>query len=100
MAMVTVNFRMDEELKKAMEKVCEELGMNMTTAFMIYAKKMTREHRIPFEVSCSPHFGIADMTREQLNDELKKGADCIAAGKCVSAEKFEADMERFLNDEL
>ena len=46
MAMVTVNFRMDEELKKAMEKVCEELGMNMTTAFMIYAKKMTREHRI------------------------------------------------------
>lgn len=46
-----INFRMDENLKKNMEQVCNELGMNMTTAFTIFAKKMTREHRIPFEVS-------------------------------------------------
>ena len=46
-----INFRMDEDLKKNMEQVCNELGMNMTTAFTIFAKKMAREHRIPFEVS-------------------------------------------------
>lgn len=68
-----VNFRMDVELKKEMEKICEELGMNMTTAFTIFAKKMTREHRIPFEVSCDPFYSESNMAvlREaitQLNE--------------------------------
>ena len=36
---VNINFRMDAELKKSMEKLCDELGMSMTTAFTIFAKK-------------------------------------------------------------
>ena len=36
---VNVNFRMDAELKKSMEQACSELGMSMTTAFTIFAKK-------------------------------------------------------------
>ena len=54
MAQVMVNFRMDEELKKEMEEVCKELGLSITAAFTIFAKKMTREKRIPFEVSVDP----------------------------------------------
>ena len=42
MAQVLVNVRMDEEDKKGMEDVCRELGMSMTTAFTIFAKKMKR----------------------------------------------------------
>ena len=56
MAQTLVNIRMDEELKKSMEKICQELGMNMTTAITIFAKKMTREKRIPFEVSVDPFY--------------------------------------------
>jgi DNA-damage-inducible protein J len=51
MATTMVNIRMEEELKKNMELICQELGMNMTTAFTIFARKMCREQRIPFEVS-------------------------------------------------
>ena len=36
---VNVNFRMDADLKKSMEQACSELGMSMTTAFTIFAKK-------------------------------------------------------------
>ena len=54
MAQALVNIRMDEELKRNMEQTCQELGMNMTTAITIFAKKMTREKRIPFEVSVDP----------------------------------------------
>lgn len=32
MAQTMVNFRMDEDLKKKMEKVCADMGMSMTTA--------------------------------------------------------------------
>ena len=54
MSQVLVNFRMDEEDKKGMEEVCKELGLSMTTAFTLLAKKMRREKRIPFEVSIDP----------------------------------------------
>jgi len=56
MAQVLVNIRMDEDLKRAMEHTCRQLGLNMTTAFTIFAKKMGREQRIPFEVSADPFY--------------------------------------------
>jgi len=45
---------MDTELKKNMEETCKSLGMNMTTAFTIFAVKMCREKRIPFDVCVDP----------------------------------------------
>ena len=50
MAQTMISLRMDNELKEDFEKVCNEIGISMSTAFIIYAKKMTREHRIPFIV--------------------------------------------------
>ncbi len=61
MAQAMVNFRMDADLKKRMEAVCDELGMNMTTAFTVFAKKVTRERRIPFEVSSDPFYSESNM---------------------------------------
>lgn len=56
MAQTMVNFRMEESLKKAMEQTCQEMGMSMTTAFTIFAKKVSREKRIPFEISADPFY--------------------------------------------
>lgn len=61
MATTTVSIRMDDTLKKNMEQTCAELGMNMTTAFIIYAKKVTREKRIPFDVSIDPFYSDENM---------------------------------------
>ena len=66
---------MDEELKQNMEQTCQELGMNMTTAFTIFAKKMTREKRIPFEVSVDPFYSESNM------NYLKKVISEIDSGK-------------------
>ena len=48
--------------------------MSMTTAFTIFAKKMTREHRIPFEVSCDPFYSESNM------NYLKKVVASIESG--------------------
>ena len=61
MAQSMVNFRMDSELKKNMEKICSDMGMSMTTAFTIFAKKVTRERRIPFEISADPFYSENNM---------------------------------------
>ena len=46
-----INIRMDANLKKQFEAFCADMGMSMTTAFNIFAKKAVRENRIPFEIS-------------------------------------------------
>ena len=56
MAQTLVNVRMDEEVKRSMEETCKELGITMSTAFNIFARKMSREKRIPFEVSIDPFY--------------------------------------------
>ena len=74
MAQTMVNIRMDEALKKSMEQTCKELGMSMTTAFTIFAKKVTRERRIPFEVSVDPFYSESNLRhlKESL-DQLNQG---------------------------
>lgn len=61
MAQAMVNFRMDEELKRSMEKICQDMGMSMTTAFTIFAKKVTKERRIPFEISADPFYSESNL---------------------------------------
>lgn len=46
-----INIRMDSDLKKQFESFCNDMGMSMTTAFTIFARKSVREYRIPFEIS-------------------------------------------------
>lgn len=54
---------MDEDLKKSMEQACSDMGLSMTTAFTIFAKKVSREKRIPFEVSADPFYSEENMAR-------------------------------------
>ena len=61
MAHTMINFRIDENLKKEMEKICREMGMSMTTAFTIFATKVTRERRIPFEITAAPFYSESNM---------------------------------------
>ncbi|HHX12214.1 MAG TPA: type II toxin-antitoxin system RelB/DinJ family antitoxin [Clostridiales bacterium] len=74
MAQTMVNFRMDEELKKSMEKVCSDMGLSMTAAFTIFAKKVSREKRIPFEVSADPFYSESNMKYlEQVLSDVDAG---------------------------
>lgn len=85
MAQTLVNIRMDEELKKSMEQTCQELGMNMTTAFTIFAKKMSREKRIPFEVSVDPFYSESNL------QHLRRGIEALNNGKGVERNLIEVD---------
>lgn len=54
MAQTNINIRMDENLKQQFDRLCNELGLNMSTAFNIFAKTMVRQQRIPFEIALNP----------------------------------------------
>ena len=81
MAQVMVNFRMDEDLKKRMEHACAEMGLSMTTAFTIFARKVANEQRIPFEVSVDHFYSQSNMKY------LKKVITDIEEGRAVLVER-------------
>lgn len=63
MAQTTVSVRMDDTLKRDFDNVCNDLGLSMTTAITLLAKKMAREKRLPFEVSIDPFYSDENMAR-------------------------------------
>ena len=63
MAQAMVNFRMDEDLKKNMEETCKKMGLSMTSAFTMFATKVTAEQRIPFEIVADPFYSEANIKR-------------------------------------
>ena len=77
---VNVNFRLDAEDKKNMEQVCTELGLSMSAAFTIFAKKVGRERRIPFDVSVDPFYSESNI------QELKKRIESVRSGKSTLEE--------------
>jgi len=69
---------MDAELASNFEKACQELGLTPTAAFTIFATKVARERRIPFEVAVDPFYSDQNIAR------LKKSiAQMEATGAAV-----------------
>lgn len=58
---VNVNFKLDSDVKKKMEKACSDMGLSMSAAFTIFAIKVGNERRIPFEVSADPFYSESNL---------------------------------------
>ena len=78
MAQTLINFRIYDGTKKQMEQICNELGINLSTAFNIFAKKVVREKRIPFDVSIDPFYSETNLIA--LNKSIKE----LERGKTVT----------------
>lgn len=76
--MTTVSVRMDDNLKRDFDSICNELGLSMTTAITMLAKKMTREKRLPFDVSLDPFYSSSNMAA--LNESIEE----MRQGKTVT----------------
>ena len=71
---VNVNFKLDSDVKKRMELACAEMGLYMSAAFTIFAKKVGREYRIPFEVSADPFYSESNIRHlENVMQDIKGG---------------------------
>lgn len=69
---VNVNFRMDEQLKRNVEEICQRMGMTLTTALTIYCKKIEQERRIPFDVTADPDPFYSESNIRELQRRLNE----------------------------
>ena len=63
--------------------LCNDMGLSMTAAFTIFAKTVTREKRIPFEVSADPFYSESNLK------PLQRVVAELNAGKSVEHEIIE-----------
>ena len=82
---VNVNFKLDADVKKSMEQACADMGLSMSAAFTIFAKKVGRERRIPFEITADPFYSESNMAH------LRRGIAALNAGKGIPHELIEDD---------
>ena len=73
MSQTTINVRIDEDVKKGLEKFCSEVGLNVSVAINMFAKTVIREQRLPFDVALSIP-----------NEETRKAIDDVAKRKNLS----------------
>lgn len=71
---VNVNFKLDSDVKRRMEQACSDMGLSMSAAFTIFAKKAGRERRIPFEVSADPFYSESNIRYlEDIARDIREG---------------------------
>ena len=63
--------------------LCNDMWLSMTAAFTIFAKTVTREKRIPFEVSADPFYSESNLKH------LQRVVAELNAGKSVEHEIIE-----------
>jgi DNA-damage-inducible protein J len=78
--MAQVNIRIDDGLKEKADKLFDELGLNMTTAFNIFVRQTVRQGGIPFEITTK----IDPFYSESNMNVLRKSIKEAEEGKIVT----------------
>ena len=94
-----ISIRIDEELKKNVEDVLNDMGLSMSSAITVFLKKVCKERRIPFEISAG---AIEDglfkpLTEEQIFERIDKGIADIENGNYKNASTVEAEIRQEFN---
>lgn len=87
-----VSFTLDKDLKRNMDAVCDELGIDSTAAFRLFAKAVVRTQSIPFALALQPEETPPAVQQEK--DLRQSVEDKIDAGLPLSEEEIQ-----FLQDE-
>ena len=90
--MTSMTIRVDEQLKRNFDMLCNQFGLSNSAALNIFMKTVVRERRIPFEIKADSEeetrqrgwaafermrasalaSGAGDLTLDQINEEIAK----------------------------
>lgn len=99
MSTVTFSVRMDENLKRQFDALCEDFGMTASTALNVFAKAVVRERKIPFEINAHTYSIIDDTERaRRAFEELRRQA-AINFPDGMSLEEINEEIRKARNGE-
>ena len=83
---INVTIRLDRQVKENAEKLFNDFGMNLSTAFNIFARQTLRQRKIPFEIG-DPFYSNRNQS------ELSKRIAKVEKGKAKMVEKSIKELE-------
>ena len=99
--MTTVSLRLDDELKKGLDQMCEEMGMSLTTFFTVYAKRALRERRIPFEINAPlPVLDPERLNWDAIREKTQEAERINGADPGMPLEEFLRETEASIREAL
>jgi len=87
---INVTIRLDRDIKEQAEKMFNDFGMNLSTAFNIFARQSLRQGKIPFEIY-DPFYS------EKNQSELNRRINEIEAGTATFVVKTMEELEAVEN---
>jgi len=81
---INVTIRLDRDVKENAERMFNDFGMNLSTAFNIFARQALRQGKIPFEIH-DPFYNEKNQAR------LARSIADAEAGKLTVHELIEED---------
>jgi DNA-damage-inducible protein J len=66
MAQTAVTIRMDSDIKKRFDLLCQDFGMSANTAFNIFARAVVRNKAIPFEIQSTKDSEVVENARKAV----------------------------------
>ena len=88
---INVTIRLDREIKEQAESLFHDLGMNLSTAFNIFARQSLRQGRIPFEIY-DPFYN------EKNQAELSRRIEEVESGKATFIVKTMEELEAMADE--
>ncbi len=70
--MATLSIRMDDETKNEFDKFCNSVGLSVSAAVNIFAKRVVRDNKIPFEITGDPEPSEQFLAAIKEAEEIEK----------------------------
>ena len=85
MAQTAMTVRVDNNIKKQFDALCEQFGMSVNAAVNVFINAVVRTRSIPFEISAkedqtrkraleafyAPHPETPELTLDEINEEIR-----------------------------
>ncbi|MCL2060343.1 MAG: type II toxin-antitoxin system RelB/DinJ family antitoxin [Oscillospiraceae bacterium] len=88
---INVTIRLDREIKEQAERMFNDFGMNLSTAFNIFARQSLRQGKIPFEIY-DPFYSVKNQT------ELNRRIEEVETGKATFVVKTMEELEAMADE--
>ena len=88
---INVTIRLDKEVKEQAERMFSDFGMNLSTAFNIFARQALRQGKIPFEIY-DPFYS------EKNQAELSRRIEEVESGRATFVVKTMEELEAMADE--
>ena len=86
-----INFRMSKDIKKQFESILDEIGLNPSTAFNMFARLVVRENGLPFPIIIKKE-NSASVTTKTIKADKEKSFTAIKG--ILSGYEIDLEKER------